>query len=100
MDRGGPIAWTFLLSARSPPASTASPPAGRNPARLTVASRSGSATYPAPIGARVTLAPSSPSGATGLAATDGTGVADPNTSSTVMPSAWASASAVRRDGSD
>ena len=41
-----------------------------------------------------------PSGASGRAVTSGAGLPGPNSSSTVMPSAWARASATRSDGSD
>ena len=47
----------------------------------------------------MTLAPLPPSGATGAAATGITGLSGPNNSSTVRPSARASAMATRNDGS-
>ena len=91
---------TILLRARSLPAPAASPPAGRNPPRLAVTPRNGSATYPSPTDASVTLAPSPPSCATGLAATGAARSPGPNSSSIVMPSALANAKAARSDGSD
>jgi hypothetical protein len=69
VGRGGPTGRTFLLiRPRSRSVPVTSPPTGRNPARLAAAPRSGSATYPSPIDASVTLAPLPPSGATGAAA--------------------------------
>ena len=93
----------IILRDRAP---ASRPPAGRNPARLTVGPASGSATNDSPIGASVTRAPAEPllvaaaSGPTRRADTEATAPSAPNSSSTVMPSAWASASATRSDGSD
>src|SRR6185437_7661711 len=86
VGRGGWMGRTVLVCRpRSLPVSATSPPAGRNPARLTVSPRNGSATCPSPTRASVTLAPLPPSGATSLAATGTTESSVPNRSSTVRP---------------
>jgi hypothetical protein len=89
-----------LLRPGSPSVSASSPPAGRNPARLTVPPRNGSATYLSTTDASVTLAPMTPSGATGAASTGTAGAPAPKSSSTLMPSTLASFNATRRDGSE
>jgi hypothetical protein len=52
------------------------------------------------VGASVSLAPSPLAGATGRAETCGSGLNDPNSSSTVTPSGRAKANATRSDGSE
>ena len=101
VGRGGWMGRTVLICRpRSFPVSATSPPAGRNPARVAVSPRKGSATCPSPTGTRVTLAPLLPSGATSLAVTGTTESSVAKSSSTVRPSARHSAMATRRDGSD
>ncbi len=99
VGRGGPKGRTGVAGA-GPDGIATSPPAGRKPGRMAESAASGSATNESPTWARVTRAPSSPSGATGRAPTTGAGTPGPNSSSTVTPSALARARATRSDGSE